>query len=75
MVVLGYQITQRLQQGNFISTFGLPPFCLLIVYFLRCRLPVVRLYFHLEWKTVWILIRWLGQSPADRDLHCFKKKG
>ena len=26
-----------------------------------------------EWKTVWILIRWLHQKPADLDLQCFKK--
>ena len=24
-------------------------------------------------KTVWILISWLHQKPADLDLHCFKK--
>ena len=24
-------------------------------------------------KTVWILIRWLLQKPADLDLHCFQK--
>ena len=37
---------------------------------LTCNMPVVRS----EWKTVWILIRWLRQKPADLDLHCFKKK-
>ena len=23
---------------------------------------------------MWILIRWLRQKPADKDLQCFKKK-
>ena len=26
-----------------------------------------------EWKTVWILISWLHQKPADLDQQCFKK--
>ena len=26
---------------------------------------------HVVWKTVWILISWLLQKPADLDLHCF----
>ena len=27
-----------------------------------------------SWKTVWVLIRWLRQKPADLNLHCFPKK-
>ena len=27
----------------------------------------------LEWKTMWILIRWLRQKPSDLDLLCFQK--
>ena len=27
-------------------------------------------YFQSEWKTVWILISWLHEKPADPDLHC-----
>ena len=27
-----------------------------------------------EWKTVWILIRWLHQKPADLDPQCFQKR-
>ena len=40
---------------------------------LICSIPVISLYFRAEWKTVWILIRWLHQRPADLDLHCFLK--
>ena len=29
---------------------------------------------HLALKTVWILISWLFQKPADLDLHCFQVK-
>ena len=29
---------------------------------------------HLALKTVWILIRWLRQKPADLDLHCLQEK-
>ena len=29
---------------------------------------------HLALKTVWILISWLLQKPADLDLHCFQEK-
>ena len=25
------------------------------------------------WKTVWILISWLNQKPADQNPHCFQK--
>ena len=30
------------------------------------------LYFRSEWKSVWILVRWLHQKPADLDLQCYK---
>ena len=29
---------------------------------------------HLALKTVWILISWLLQKPADLDLHCLQEK-
>ena len=29
---------------------------------LACSIPVVSMCFHTEWKTVWILIRWLHQK-------------
>ena len=29
---------------------------------------------HLALKTVWILISWLLQKPADQDLHCLQEK-
>ena len=32
------------------------------------------MYFHWEWKTLWIHIRWLRQKPDDLDLQCFKKE-
>ena len=32
------------------------------------------MFFQSEWKTVWILIRWLRQKPADLDLQCFQKR-
>ena len=33
------------------------------------------MYFQVEWKTLWILIRWFYQKPADLDLHSvFKEK-
>ena len=35
---------------------------------LTCSILVVSMYFQSEWKTVWILIRWLHQN-----LHCFIK--
>ena len=27
-----------------------------------------------KWKTVWILISWLCEKPADQDIHCFLKR-
>ena len=27
-----------------------------------------------EWKTVWILISWLHEKPADLELQCFQKR-
>ena len=41
---------------------------------ITCSIPLVSMYFQLEWKTVWILIRWLHQKPADPDLHHFQKR-
>ena len=29
---------------------------------------------HLALKTVWILISWLLQKPADMDQHCLQEK-
>ena len=45
------------------------------VILLNCSFSV-RMYFisDSEWKTVWILIRWLHQKPADLDLQCFQKR-
>ena len=31
---------------------------------LTCIIPVLNVYFQIEWKTVWILISWLHQKPA-----------
>ena len=31
------------------------------------------MHLQIEWKTVWILIRWLHQKAADLDLQCFLK--
>ena len=45
-------------------------FCL----FLSNGFTQVLLYIQSEWKTIWLLIRWLHQKPADLDLECFKKK-
>ena len=54
-----------------------------IFYLLQCTpicirltfsIPVISKYFQEEWKTVWILIRWLPQKPSDLDLHCFQNK-
>ena len=41
---------------------------------LTCSIPVVSMYFQSEWKTVWILVRWLPQKPAYLDLQCFLKR-
>ena len=35
-------------------------------------LKVEGMYFQSMRKTVWILIRWLRQKPADLDLQCFQ---
>ena len=32
------------------------------------------MYFQSEWKTVWILIRWLHEKPADLDLQYFQNR-
>ena len=49
-------VKNQIKQTNVSSTL-FPKFYLSI--------PVVSFYFHLEWKTVWILIRWLHQKPPD----------
>ena len=35
---------------------------------ITCSNPVQSMYFQSEWKTVWLLIRSLGQKPADLDV-------
>ena len=56
--------------------FYVLPFSILIL--LAGSIPVVSctvsMYFQLEWKTVWILIRWLHQKPADLNGQCFQKR-
>ena len=42
-----------------------------ILYFIF-RLIIMRS--HLPLKTMWILISWLLQKPADLDLHSFQEK-
>ena len=32
----------------------------------------MNLQWHVVWKTVWILISWLLQKPADLTIHCFQ---
>ena len=32
------------------------------------------MYCQSEWKTLWILIRWLREKPPDQDLQCFQKR-
>ena len=52
-----------------IFTYFTPPIFIL----LTCSIPVTSMNFRSERKTVWILIRWLHQKPADLDLQCFHK--
>ena len=40
----------------------------------RCAHFILSLYLQEEWKTVWILIRWLRQKQAGMDLQCFQKR-
>ena len=40
----------------------------LIFILLTYSIPVISMYLQFERKTVWILIRWLHQKPADLDL-------
>ena len=35
-----------------------------ILNLINYKIPVVSMYFQSEWKTVWILIRWLCQNPV-----------
>ena len=51
-------------------------FPILIKYFLKCEGKGSFLKSQikpLEWKPVWILIRWFHQKPADLKLQCFQK--
>ena len=48
-----------------ICMFKTPPKCFSI--------PFISMYLQAEWKTVWILIRWLCQKPAELDLQCLYK--
>ena len=40
----------------------------------NCSIPVINMSLQAEWKTVWILIRWLHEKPADLNLQCFQKR-
>ena len=46
------------------------PNCILLTF----SIPVVSMHFHSQFKTVWILIRWRRQKPADLDIQCFHKR-
>ena len=37
-------------------------------------IPVITINSQAEWKIEYIMIRWLLQKPANRDLHCFQKR-
>ena len=39
-----------------------------------CSIPVASMHFQSEWKTVWILIRWLRLKSAYPDIQCFQKR-
>ena len=41
-----------------------------ILYFIFC---LIIMSSHVALKTVWILISWLLQEPADLDLHCLQE--
>ena len=41
---------------------------------LTCSIPVVNMYFQSEWKTVWILIRWLCQKHLIWIYRFFRKR-
>ena len=53
---------------NILCTTLLPNFLIL----LNCSIPVIIMHLHAEWKTVWILIRWLRWEPANVVQHCFR---
>ena len=42
-----------------------------ILYFIFC---LINMSLHVALKTVWILISWLLQKPADLDLHCLQRR-
>ena len=52
----------------FLCTTYTTPWCFVM---LACGVPVVGVYLLAEWKTLWILIRWLRQKPSDLDLQRF----
>ena len=54
---------------RFYCTTLLPNF-----YLLKCCIPFISLYLQSEWKTLWILIRWLSQKLADVDPQCFQNR-
>ena len=38
------------------------------------NIPVAGMSYQSEWKTMWTMIRFLGQKPTDWDLQCFQKR-
>ena len=48
-------------------------YLIILFILLTCSIPDIRMYFQSEWKTLWILIRWLLKKPSDQDLQCFLK--
>ena len=51
--------------------------CIKLIQFCISYFHILINYYELTYlalKTVWILISWLLQKPADLDLHCFQKK-
>ena len=64
--------TLSLLAGVLLNYFMYYPQSIFIL--LTCSIPVVSMYFQSESKTVWVLIRWLHEKPADLDLHCFQIK-
>ena len=39
-----------------------------------CRVEYIFKCSHAEWYTMWILISWLHQKPADLDQQCYQKR-
>ena len=55
------------------ENFYVLQFCQFFI-LLTCSIPIISMYLQAEWKTMYILIRWLHKKPADQDLHCFLKR-